>query len=443
MKATPRPHFEEIDWLDYVQGDVDLEQRRDRESHLADCAQCRATVKSLERLARALPTGLCLVEDDGQSAASAESCEALVAAARERAEEKLSSSEVRRQALLSVFADESCAGADIAWTPALLDEAHPLCRELLRTDVELAGRMLRSALAFLDFRGASIAKGLAASLRASFAYVRVVEGKVEEGLAALDRVHSVLETEVPVPEVELGFWHYVRATALYNLSRPEEALPEIRSAESIYEMLDDPGRLARCRQIEAVLLSNLGNPEASIEVYGLLLGDPSSSEDQPLYAGLLVNYGNDLVNVGRLSEAKATYARAIDLLKKTGQERLLFRVRTGLAKIADQEGRWEDALAIMVALRPQVRALSIAWEEVLNELRIAEMYLKLEKPSEAAEICRALLPRIEESGFEREAEKALKYLVEAERNIDLARLGHVQRFIQRLENGEILSWSAA
>jgi len=74
---------------------------------------------------------------------------------------------------------------------------------------------------------------------------------------------------------------------------------------------------------------------------------------------------------------------------------------------------------------------------------IAELLLRLRRPGEAADVCRGLVPRAEETGLAREAARALAYLSEAERELDLARLGQVRQFLRRIERGENPVWSAA
>ena len=439
MNATPRTHFEEIDWLDYVQDELEPEAKSALSAHLSECGPCRDTVASMERLSRAIPAALRLVEAP-DAAAAERSADAIVDAARSRSEERFASAEERRDALAAVFSGDG-PSRGFAWDAGLVDEASAFCRERLRTDPALAGRVLRSALAFVDARNDADAAA-AAPLRASFAYVRMVEGAVEEALALLDAVRGALD-EAPVPEIELGFWHYVRAQALYNSSRPDEALVEIRAARSLYELLEDRDRLARCRQVEAVLVSHLGRPEEAVALYRKILEDTRLGDDRALHANLLMNYAADLVRSGQLEEGRRVYVRASGLLKSTGQERMLFRVRAGLSGIAERENHLEAALAMKIELRADYRALSIPWEEIQHELDIAELLLKLDRGAEAAAICRALLPRIDGLGFQREAAKAVAYLAEAEKEVDLGRIGRVRAFLRRLEGGENIRWSAA
>jgi tetratricopeptide (TPR) repeat protein len=443
MNATPRSHFEEIDWLDYVQGETEGRFREDLAAHLAVCAECGLTVKSLGRLARSLPVALTLVRDSGEVADPVAANEAVIAAALAEDRWRADGAEGREEAILAVFAKDCPSPFPFRWTAPLLEAAHPLCRALLRTDLAKAGRILRSALAPAEASLVHGVSGLEACLRASFAYVRMYEGAVEESLRILDEVRPVLEADLPVPEIELAYWHYVRAAALRNLSRSEDALLEIRASRALYEVLEDPDRLARCRQVEAILVSELGNPDSSIAIYRELIAETSPGRDAQLHAQLLTNYGADLARAGRSKEARAIYARALDLLEKTGLGEQAFRIRAGLARIAEQEGKREEALAMKIAMRADVRLIAIPWEEIIHELEIARLYLELGREAQAAEICRALLPRAQELGFEKETANALAYLEEAEREIDLARLDRVVRFARRRQAGEDIRWSAA
>ncbi len=439
MNATPRPHPEEIDWLDYVQGELEPEARQVLDEHLSECAPCRDTAGSMDRLSRAIPAALHLVE--GGESAGGRSEDAIARTARSRAWDGRAGAEERREALAAAFFPDAIPSAAFEWDAGLLDEASVFCRELLRTDPAFAGRVLRSAIAYLDSRGEADPT-VAASLRTSFAHVRMIEGAVEEALALLDEIREDLD-ELPVPEIELGFWHYVRSHALYSSSRAAEALAEIRAARALYELLEDRDRILRCRQAEAILVSHLGDPAGAVRLYREILENTRLGDDRALHATLLMNYGADLVRSGKLDEARRVYVRAAALLESTGQDRMLFRVESGLASLAEEENRIEEALAMRIGLRPAFLALSIPWEEIQHELNVAQLLLKLDRAPEAAGICRALLPRIEAFGFHEEAARAVSFLTAAENLPDLGQIGRVRRFLRRLENGEDVRWSAA
>ena len=435
MNATPRPHFEEIDWFDYVRGDLESALARELDAHLPGCEGCQELVREYERLARAVPASLHLVSDQRAPENGESRDAAIFAAAAEGARQKIDPSDARREEIRAAFAGD---GGGPAWNTALVEEANVLCRELLRTDVALAGRILRSASGH-----SGLGRGISASLSSTLAYVLRMEGRLAEALAMLDGARADLEAFSDVPEIELGFWHYVRASVLYPLRRLEEALGEIRVSRGLYEMLEDGDRIVRCGQVEAIVLSDLGRRDEALSLYRRLIDDPLAGESPSARALLLMNYGGELGLARRFAEARSVYARAIDLLAKTGQSKYLMRVREGLSKIAVQENRLEEALAMKISLRPDFKALSILWEEVNLELEIAELYIKLGRSSEAASICRAILPSLEGASLPQEAAKALAYLVEAERELDVERLGRVRQFLRRLENSVDVQWSAA
>lgn len=437
MNATPRPHFEEIDWFDYVLGEADAEKNGELSAHLGGCERCRRSVGEYERLARAIPAAAHLAVDPS----SGSDRDADVAAAAIRAAGSRRRGPANGALLRNAFADGG--RSEIAWNAALVGEARALSRELLRSDRGLAARIARAALAGLESGCPADAADDAAALRATLAYVFGMEDRFDDAMTLFERARVEIEQRSAVPEVELAFWHYARCSAFHNVGRPEDALAEIRAAVSLYERLEDDNRLGRCRQTEALLLSELGRPEDAIAIERRLLDDPRAAEDAPLHATLLLNYGADLLAAGRLEEARGIYARALDRLRQTGQENLQFRVRAGLARIAEKEGRLHDALAIDVALRPDYRALSIPWEDVINELDIADLMLRVGRTSEAAAVCRDLVERSEEADLPREAARALAYLGEAEREVDRARVGRVRAFIRRVEQGENPAWSAA
>ena len=62
MNATPREHYEEIDWLDFVQGSADRSQAGEMHHHLARCEACRGRLDSMRFF---LPLPMHRVLDDG------------------------------------------------------------------------------------------------------------------------------------------------------------------------------------------------------------------------------------------------------------------------------------------------------------------------------------------------------------------------------------------
>jgi tetratricopeptide (TPR) repeat protein len=445
MNATPREHYEEIDWLDFVQGSADRSQAGEMHHHLARCEACRGRLDSMRRLADAIPFAERLVDaatDLPRDDRSSPRVESILRKARASADAVAPDREASRAEVLAFFSQPG--RGEFHWTSASFESARALSRELLRSDVPLAGRIVRSGLSALESapnREEIAADGLEGALRTALAYVLYEEGESERSLAELERARPILEARSRVPEDDLAFWSYVSALALRDLGRAQAALEALDVAEHLGGLLQDFPRQARCRIVRAVILSDLGKPEKAVSIYEDLLARGEELEDPRVLSRVYLNLGRDLVRINRLNEAKRIYARTAKLFLKNGQDSLLVRLRAGLAEIAAREGRFQDSYDIGIQLRENFRSQNLGWDEVQTELRIVEALLNLGRGAEAAETCRKLLPRIEELGLSIEAARALEYLIQAE--LSSERVVEVKRFLDRLERGEDLRWSAA
>lgn len=445
MSATPREHFEELDWLDYAQGEADRSLAGEMQSHLAGCEACRLRLESMRDLAAALPFAGKLVEGESGSEGRRNSIDfdSIARRARARADAIAPDREASRGEIVEAFT--SPGRGEFPWTASSREVARSLSRELLRSDVPLAGRIARSALAALEQspeRETPGAGGLEGVLRTVVAYVLYSEGESERALEELERARPIIETFSRVPEDDLSFWGYVSALALRDLGRAEAALEALDLAERLQRLLEDFPRQARCRIVRAVILADLGRPEEAIPIYeDLLARGERELEDARLLGTLHLNLGSDLVLTNRLHEAKRAYARAAEIARRTGGQGMLLRLRAGLAEIAVREGRYEDAYEIALDLREHFRSANLGWDEIQTELRIVEALLRLGREAEAAETCRKILPRIHELGLPIEAARAVEYLTEAE--LSPANLEKVSRFLARAKRDDRQRWSAA
>ncbi|MGH9443384.1 MAG: hypothetical protein ACRD16_14050 [Thermoanaerobaculia bacterium] len=446
MNVTPREHFEELDWLDLAQGSADGSLGRELQSHLVRCDTCRGRFESIRKLSDALPFAGSLVEGESRPSPAAPNptdFEAVLRRASVRAGALAPGREKNRASLIEAFS--RLGAADFAWTPAAFEQARSLARELLRDDVPLAGRIVRSALGALEatsHRETVSADGLEGVLRTVQAYVLHSEGESEKALDELERARPILEASSLVPEDDLAFWAFVSALALRDLGRAQAALEALDMAESLEALLEDFPRQARCRIVRAVILASLGKPEESIPVYeDLLARGERELEDARLLGIIHLNLGSDLIQANRLTEAKKSYARAAEILRRTGESARLVSLRAGLSTIAMREGRYQEAYEIALDLRKHFRSKNLGWDEIHTELRIVEALLRLGRETEAAETCRAILPRVRELGLPAESARAAAYLTEA--NLSLARLEKVSRFFERAKRDDAVLWNAA
>lgn len=455
MMPSPQ-HFEELDWLDFVQGKLADSLRARLDEHLSACGACRERVVGLRELSDALGETRILLQNDPdvRAAASTQSrppeatdarlrglWERAAATASELAEE---SDRCRRELMRHM----EC-GRPLRTLPRLavghVAAANTLARERLRTDLSGSRQLIEDALGLLGgLPGQDTAErmGTEGLLRTSRAYLFFRNGAYAEALDELDLARPLLE-RIPLADLELAYWSYVRGSILQSLTRFAEALQEIREAERIYTDFEDWDRAARCKTVRAILLSNAGHPEDAVPLYEELLRPGGPALEDSLRAILYQDLAYDLVLTNRLSEAKAAYARAARLYRKTHQEDLLFRVRIGVAEIAYKEGRLEDALALNEALRPQLRARHLRWDAIQRELRIAELQIKLGRTREARGTCEAILPEAGEVGLADEVLQTLETLDSTDEQASLSKLASMQEYLRRAQRAVRASTGAA
>lgn len=433
-------HFEELDWLDYAQGLLAAEEKAALESHLVGCDFCTRRLASLRCMAGAIPR----LQEIREPTPPIDEDRAFVARAAQTADE---TNEAIGRARLELEPSAPLAPDRV---PTLSEHhvaaALQLARDFFAIDFARSQALIEwasQALNLLSSRGSLAWPGLHGAVGSCLAYLRFRGGETTAALADLDASRILLKAPMPLHDLEIAFSSYVRASCLHNLSRFEEALEEIKTAEEIYAAFGDGRRLARSRFLHAILLFDGGQPETALPLQEVLLGDKNIIDDLPIYALLHLSYANNLVFTGSLERAKTFYAKAAVLLKKTNQEDQLFRVRVGLADIAQREGRIRDALALNVELRSEFRKRHLPWDEVRRELWIVRELLELERFADAGQTCKALAQRAQELSLSDEALRALAYLADAERALTIDRVAEVEERFRRIARGSLTDWPAA
>jgi tetratricopeptide (TPR) repeat protein len=437
---TSRPHFEELDWLDYTEGVLPQAEADHLATHLQTCAGCRSRVEALRRVSAALPMlGTHLEGVVASDADRASLYEAIVAA--ELTAEAISAA----QQSLAPFRSLSSAAA----LPNLRQE-HVLAalrnaKDLFLTEPSQAEELVAWATStFAQLEEDHVSwPGLAGVVSSYAAYVRFRHGETLEALQDLDAARPLLARTVPLRDLEVAFSSYVRAACLHNLSRFGEALVAVREAETVYAAFGDDRRVVRARILHALILCDAGFPEQALPMHDALLHHSAAIGEPSIYAYLYLNYASNLVFLGKIGQAKAAYAKTTKLLRDTHQEHLLFKVRTGLADIAHREGRIADALAINVALRPEYQRQQLAWDEVRRELWIIRELLALKRLVEARESCEELAARARALSLPVEAKRALAYLGDVQNALDALAVDAIRDDLQRIVRGEPTRWSVA
>jgi tetratricopeptide (TPR) repeat protein len=434
-------HYDELTWLDFVEEDLPTAETSELAAHLARCATCKRRVAGLRRLSDALPlAGQLLGFLPVETPTSGDL--ALLARSRERADRERAVDAKRDREVATWFAGDAAARIPDGITPEDVAAALRVARELLRSNPAQAAPIVRWAHDTVTTQPGDSFRRLAGPVYATFGQLLLAEGHAREALAELDRAQPFL-IDAPDSELEEARWHYVRATALYQSSKYDDALESARHAAALYQEWEDDDRWRRSRILEAAILSVAGRGKDALPIYDELLGTPWPGDDRSLEAICALNYAADLRLAGHLDEVKPVLARAISLARKAGQEHLLFRVRMILADLAQAQGRPEEALKLNLRVRKEFQARTLPWDEVQRELRIAEVFLILNRNQEARATCEQLVQRARELDLPVEARRALDYLSQIGDELALEPVARVLRFVTERSRNPELIWTAA
>jgi tetratricopeptide (TPR) repeat protein len=148
----------------------------------------------------------------------------------------------------------------------------------------------------------------------------------------------------------------------------------------------------------------MGRAEAALGTLYLLRGDETRAlpyldhaienlepeSDGKQLASALNNRANALLRLGRFDEARASFARAMNLARKLGARAVLQNVRNGLAELDFKRGSFDRALRSFSELAREARQLNWKMEQLFAELFVAECLGRLGREEEMAEAIVAL-----------------------------------------------------
>ena len=147
---------------------------------------------------------------------------------------------------------------------------------------------------------------------------------------------------------------------------------------------------ARADAALGVVLSRKGRERHALWHYERALSGLSLEEDAAPHAATLFNSAFSLVRLGRLSEAKTRYARALLLVRRHSLSHMLYPIRHGLATVELRKGNHERALSLFEALAHDARAAGLNERYLTAELHVAECLGRVGREGEMRERIDAL-----------------------------------------------------
>jgi tetratricopeptide (TPR) repeat protein len=431
-------HYDELIWLDFVRRILPGEETARMSEHLLQCGPCQRRVEGLRRLNDALPLAGQILGYLPLEMSASPADMALFERARAQAEKNIAKAARDDEQAGGWFLPGNAPPASA--TDRDLTAALRVARVRLRTDVASAAPIIRWVHGYVTDHPGEFPT-VEGPARATLAQLLLAHGDARAALTELDGAQPFLD-DAPGPELEEARWEYVRATALHQRSRYDDALDAVRHAATIYREWEDDDRWRRSRILEAAILTDSGRAGEAVAIDQDLLSESWPEDDRALEAVCAHNYACDLLFAGHLDRVKPAFARATDLWRKTGQESMLFRVRCGLADLALAEGRYEEALATNLRLRKDFQTRNLPWDEIQRELRVLELFVRLGQTDQARSTCAKLVDRARALDLPVEAQRALTFLAQAE-ELEVGGVARVLGFVKESSRNPEAIWSAA
>jgi tetratricopeptide (TPR) repeat protein len=188
------------------------------------------------------------------------------------------------------------------------------------------------------------------------------------------------------------------------------ALALARMARGTFEELGDRSMVLMARQIEAAVLTSLHREPEAQRVFEAALHDARSLADVTSETRLLHNLGLLLARQGRLGDAAAFFSRASEGFRSQGMHAEAARARWGGARILLTQGRYEDALAELDAVRSEMEAAGCGQDSVSVSLDVARTLTLLDRSGEARTVCLDAADWFSAAGFPARVSEALEQL---------------------------------
>lgn len=161
----------------------------------------------------------------------------------------------------------------------------------------------------------------------------------------------------------------------------------------------------------------------------------SASDDVMRTAKILNNRAGVLAQLGRFDEARASYARSLNLARKHGFKAHLHIVRTGLAELDFLRGQFGRALKSFGELAREAAASGYDVERLFARLYVAESLGRLGRDEEMAAEIRSLREEQKTSRFSPSPAMDELFACLDQGILDAELVSHVRRHLEDSENG--------
>jgi tetratricopeptide (TPR) repeat protein len=409
-------HYSEDELTAYVINPARITDRMELESHLTECAECQATVSSLEETEADLRQPEVWQQVDAFLAHPPRLHEALRLKRKTEAEDEQAMRLLERPLLSPLHFVDAKVGQRLRFRTAgvlrmLCKQAHELHDKNPTFSLRLAEAACAIAPALPpDPPTTRHWHGVALRERANA--LRYL-GKFGDALRYLDEAATKFDQEPWADPFDLAIVGYIRGTILVQMEREEEALKLAEQVAGVFAEYGDESREAKALLLEGVCLDALRQFDAAAAVAERVIKLARALEARRPLAYALQNGGVASVELGQLDRAEKYLVEALVYFDEMGVKTECARVEWAMAGILTARGDLERAETMLDAARSRLQALGLRNDHGLATLEWVEVRLALKRTAGVTQACRQILMEFESEGMMRKARMALAYLQEA------------------------------
>ena len=193
--------------------------------------------------------------------------------------------------------------------------------------------------------------------------------------------------------------------------------------------------VARAEAALGTLYLHCGDNERALRYLDHALQYLDPRNDVVRVAKVLNNRAGVLAQLGRFDEARASYARSLNLARRHGYRAHLHIVRTGLAELDFLRGQFGRALRAFSALAREASTAGYEIERLFARLYVAECLGRLGRDGEMAAEIASLREERRATRFSPSPATEELFACLDQGILDADLVGHVRRHLEEQENG--------
>ncbi len=209
----------------------------------------------------------------------------------------------------------------------------------------------------------------------------------------------------------------------------------IRSAQRTFEEFGQDHFLARSEAAIGTILENRGLHAEALEYFDRAIAHFHPEEDARALTATLSNKANSLAQLSRFDDARATYARAMNLALRNEAVGQLRYIRTGLAELDFLRGQYARALRAFREIAAESAANGSPIDVLFARLYVAECLGRTGQFDAMAAEVDALRRDRKQTVFSPSPALGELFVCLDQGTIDADLVAHVREYMQDEENG--------